>query len=224
MLDRRLFLAGAASLVGLPRTVFGQSLRTTLIGGLKRGELIIGKTEPGARIALGAKPLRISSDGSFAFGLSYNQKSLSILDIHYADGATERMEVIPVVREYEIQRITGLPGTLVTPPPETIDRIKRESAEIAQARQRDTDVSWFASGFDWPTTGIVSSLFGSQRILNGEPRAPHLAVDIAAPTGTPIRATVEGIVALVGDYYFDGGFTILDHGHGVSTCYAHQSK
>jgi murein DD-endopeptidase MepM/ murein hydrolase activator NlpD len=51
-----------------------------------------------------------------------------------------------------------------------------------------------------------------------------LAVDIAAPTGTPIHAPAEGIVSLTDDYYLDGGFTILDHGRGVSTCYAHQSR
>jgi murein DD-endopeptidase MepM/ murein hydrolase activator NlpD len=224
MVDRRLFLTGVAGLVCFPGTIFGQTSRTMLSGGLKQGELIIGKTEPGTRIALDGKALQVSSDGGFAFGSAYNQKSSLILDARYADGTTELREVSPVIREYEIQRITGLPGTLVTPPPERIDRIKRESAAIKEARQRDTDVSWFAGGFDWPVSGIVSSLFGSQRILNGEPRAPHLAVDVATPTGTPIHAPVDGIVALVGDYYFDGGFTILDHGHGVSTCYGHQSK
>ena len=91
-------------------------------------------------------------------------------------------------------------------------------------RGRDTDASWFAEGFDWPAMGIISSLYGSQRILNGEPRAPHLAVDIAAPTGTPIHAPADGIVSLIDDQYLNGLFTILDHGHGVSTNYVHQSR
>jgi murein DD-endopeptidase MepM/ murein hydrolase activator NlpD len=224
MLDRRLFLLSAACLAGLPRIALAQPSRTILIGGLKQGELIIGKTEPGTRIALDGKVLRVSTGGSFAFGFAYNRKTPSVIDARYADGSTESRNLDPVIREYEIQRITGLPTPLVTPPPETIERIKRESAVINQARARDTDATWFANGVDWPVSGIVSSLFGSQRILNGEPRAPHMAVDIAAPTGTPIAAPMDGIVALVGDFYFDGGFTILDHGHGVSTCYGHQSK
>ena len=84
---------------------------------------------------------------------------------------------------------------------------------------------WFADGFDWPAPGIVSGVFGSQRIDNGVPMAPHLGVDMAAPQGTPIHAPADGIVSLAEpDYYLDGGFTLLDHGHGVSTCYLHQSK
>jgi len=91
-------------------------------------------------------------------------------------------------------------------------------------RERESDNSWFTDGFDWPAAGILSSRYGSQRILNGEPRAPHLAVDIAAPTGTPIHAAADGIVTIVDDFYLNGQFTLLDHGHGVSTCYQHQSK
>jgi murein DD-endopeptidase MepM/ murein hydrolase activator NlpD len=54
---------------------------------------------------------------------------------------------------------------------------------------------------------------------------PHFGVDIAAPAGTPIAAPAPAHVALVGpDFYLEGGLTILDHGHGVTTCYLHQSK
>ena len=67
-------------------------------------------------------------------------------------------------------------------------------------------------------------MFGSQRIDNGVPMAPHFGVDMAAPVGTPIHAPAAGTVAISDDYYLDGGFTLIDHGQGVSTCYLHQSR
>jgi murein DD-endopeptidase MepM/ murein hydrolase activator NlpD len=48
-------------------------------------------------------------------------------------------------------------------------------------------------------------------------------VDMAAPAGTPIHAPADGTVVISDDYYLDGGFTLIDHGQGVSTCYLHQS-
>jgi murein DD-endopeptidase MepM/ murein hydrolase activator NlpD len=48
-------------------------------------------------------------------------------------------------------------------------------------------------------------------------------VDMAAPTGTPIHAPADGVVSISDEYYLDGGFTLIDHGQGVSTSYLHQS-
>src|SRR5262249_30427140 len=79
--------------------------------------------------------------------------------------------------------------------------------------------------FAWPVTGIISSVFGSQRVLNGQPRAWHNGVDIAAPAGTRIRAPADGVVRLVHpDMYFTGITLMIDHGYGLSTVYAHMSR
>ena len=68
-------------------------------------------------------------------------------------------------------------------------------------------------------------MYGSQRILNGKARRPHAGVDIAAPSGTPVRAPAAGVVSLVHEsMYFTGRTLILDHGHGLSTLYTHLSK
>jgi murein DD-endopeptidase MepM/ murein hydrolase activator NlpD len=118
-----------------------------------------------------------------------------------------------------------LPDKYVTPPPEVAERRKREIAMISAARAIDTEANWFAEKLDWPIAGIISGPFGNQRILNGEPKEPHFGVDIAAPAGTPITAPASARVALAApDYYLEGGLTILDHGHGVTTCYLHQRK
>ncbi len=155
----------------------------------------------------------------------YNETKPAKISARFPDGTADTLSVTPKERMYEIQRITGLPEKYVTPPANVIERIKREGATITHARTRDTGESWFADGLDWPVAGIISGTWGNQRILNGEPRAPHFGFDIAAPKGTPIHAPADAIVSLAQpSFYLDGGITVLDHGHGVSTVYIHQSK
>jgi murein DD-endopeptidase MepM/ murein hydrolase activator NlpD len=198
--------------------------RIVLSGPLEQGSLVLGHVAAGSTAQLDGKALHVSSDGVFTFGLEFEQTVSSKLGIVFPEGSSETRDVIPVIRKYDIQSITGLPDDMVTPPPEAEARMKEEHARVAAARQRDTDGLGFAQPFDWPAAGIVSGVFGSQRILNGKPMAPHFGVDIAAPVGTPIHAPADGVVSDGGEYYLEGGFTMLDHGHGVSTCYLHQSK
>jgi murein DD-endopeptidase MepM/ murein hydrolase activator NlpD len=75
-----------------------------------------------------------------------------------------------------------------------------------------------ASGFIWPVNGPVVSPFGMRwgRL--------HAGIDIAVPAGTPIRASKSGTVALAAPYGGYGNYTCIDHGGGVSSCYAHQSS
>jgi len=80
-----------------------------------------------------------------------------------------------------------------------------------------------AAAFLLPAHGRISGVFGSQRILNGEPRQPHFGFDIAAPTGTPIVAIAAGEVVLAAEFFFFGRLTVIDHGHGVNSLYAHMS-
>jgi murein DD-endopeptidase MepM/ murein hydrolase activator NlpD len=225
VIARREFIAGAAVALAFSRPVQAQPQRFSLSGALEQGSLVIGKTDARAAISIDGMPVRVSPQGLFAFGFAYDQTKPTRIVARYPDGTNETQSVVPKPRLYEIQRITGLPEKYVSPPPGVLNRIKREGAEIARARTRDTGESWFADGLDWPAAGIISGVYGSQRILNGEPKAPHFGVDIAAPTGTPIHAPADAIVSLARpDFYLDGGITILDHGHGVSTCCIHQSK
>jgi len=225
MIERRAFLASSIASVVLARTALSQTSHLSFSGSLEQGSLVVGKAEPGARVAIDGASVHISPAGEFAFGFNYDQTKATQVDVHFPDGSRETHDVLPVVRQYEVQRITGLPEKFVTLPPEVLERRKREIAMIAAARTKDSDLDWFAEKFDWPTRGIISGLFGSQRILNGKPMEPHFGVDIAAPAGTPIQAPSTARVLLAGpDFYLEGGLTILDHGHGVTTCYMHQRK
>ena len=78
-----------------------------------------------------------------------------------------------------------------------------------------------AAGFIWPIEGTLSSGFGYRW------GRMHEGIDIAAAEGTPIRAAADGTVILMQSEYESGGYgnyTCIDHGGGLSTCYAHQSS
>lgn len=74
------------------------------------------------------------------------------------------------------------------------------------------------SGFVWPVGGVITSEFG--------PRwgSTHSGIDIGAPEGTPIGAARAGVVISAGWFGAYGYLVVIDHGGGLSTAYAHQSR
>jgi murein DD-endopeptidase MepM/ murein hydrolase activator NlpD len=81
------------------------------------------------------------------------------------------------------------------------------------------------SGLIWPVDGPVVSPFGP-RTINGSYEY-HPGIDIAVPEGTPIRAAAAGTVIFTEPEASSGGYgnyTCIDHGGGLSTCYAHQTS
>ncbi|HEX4112690.1 MAG TPA: M23 family metallopeptidase, partial [Stellaceae bacterium] len=143
----------------------------------------------------------------------------------YRDGTKAHRELAIVKQNYRIQRINGLPQQQVTPDPETLKRILHDIAAVKATHHIDSSGADFEHRLQWPVVGPLSGVYGSQRILDGKPRAPHLGVDIAVPAGTPIKAPAGGTVTLaVPDFVLDGGTVVIDHGYGLSTLYIHMSK
>jgi murein DD-endopeptidase MepM/ murein hydrolase activator NlpD len=193
-------------------------------GQFVQGGVVFGTTQPGASVALDGQPVRVSPDGRFVIGFAREAPRAARLDVS-AGGAGRTIELVVAARRFDIQRIDGLPEAKVTPDPAALARIAAENAKLVAARRRDTPEALFAGGFRWPATGPISGVYGSQRILNGQPRAPHLGVDVARPTGTPVVAAADGIVSLAEpDLFFTGGTLVIDHGHGLSSIYAHLSR
>ncbi len=194
-------------------------------GSFVQGGLITGRTSPGTRLELDGRPVPVGPEGTFVFGFSRDAPARSRLVAIFPDGAREERSLMIGQRQYDIQRLNGLPPDKVTPPPAVLERIRRENARVEAARQRDIPQAWFLSGFVWPVTGRISGVYGSQRILNGEPRQPHYGVDIAAPVGTPVRAPADGVVTLAEpDLYYTGATLIVDHGYRLSSTLMHLDR
>jgi murein DD-endopeptidase MepM/ murein hydrolase activator NlpD len=198
--------------------------RVALDGSFIQGGLVQGIAEPRTKITLDGAAVRVAPDGRFLLGFGRDAKPGAILAARFPDGTGETRTLAIEKRSYDVQRIEGLPQRQVTPSPEDLARIAAENAALKSARARFSDVALYRDGFTWPAQGPISGVYGSQRILNGEPRAPHLGVDIAAPEGAEVRAPAAGIVSLArNDLFFTGHTVTLDHGHGLTTLYAHLS-
>jgi murein DD-endopeptidase MepM/ murein hydrolase activator NlpD len=197
-----------------------------LQGSLTQGALIIGKAPIGSVIFIDDRKLRVDpEDGVFAFGFGRDHSSKSNLKIIYPDNRIEIRTLLIKKREWNIERIDGLPPKKVSPPKNMIIRIKRESEILNNIRSRDTTNVNFLDGFIIPAKGRFSGHYGSQRILNGKLRRPHLGLDIAGPIGTPIYASASGqVVFTASDLFYTGGTIVIDHGHGITTIYSHMNS
>jgi murein DD-endopeptidase MepM/ murein hydrolase activator NlpD len=190
-------------------------------GKFLQGHFIVGITDPNAKIIIGKKEVKVSKDGYFVFGIDRDRK----FDIKITKIIDSKKEVITkqvLKRKYNIQRIDGLEESKVTPPESVYKRIKEENNKIGEARAINSDLPFFKNQFIIPVEGIISGVYGSQRILNGKPKWPHYGIDIAAKQGTMIKSSGSGIVTMAeDDLYYTGGTIIMDHGHGISTIYSH---
>ncbi len=190
-----------------------------------QGGLLTGSVEPGSKVWFGGRALTLTPDGHFVIGLAYDAAPAAVLEVQAPGGARRRHEYPVQTRQYEVQKIGGLPKAMVEPPADVLARIRDDQEQVTRARAHDTPRADFATLDRWPLSAQVTGVFGSGRILNGVPRQPHFGIDLAAAQGAPVRAPAGGVVRLAAtDLYYTGGTVILDHGHGVSTTYLHLSR
>jgi len=191
-----------------------------LSGESQQGGLMIGRAAPGDTVKIDGRSVRVSADGLFLFGFGRDaSKPVRIVarDIECV--------VTPKIRVYKITRIDGLPKRKVSPNPVDMKRIRDDNAAIGRTRKLNTLATDFSAGFTWPVVGRISGVYASRRVLNGKPRAPHNGVDIVAPASTPIGAPAPGTVVLVeDDMFLTGKSVMIDHGHGLTSIYAHMSS
>ena len=190
-----------------------------------QGGLIFGQTDAGGRVFLDDREIMVSADGRFVIGFGRDETGVRALRVTESPDSEVKLTLEVAPREYKIERVDGLPPKTVTPDPEAAQRIKEEGAMVVSARALRDERSDYSDGFSWPAQGRISGVYGSQRVLNGEPRRPHFGLDIAADTGNPVYAPADGIITLAHpDLYFSGGTVILDHGYQLSSTFLHMSE
>jgi murein DD-endopeptidase MepM/ murein hydrolase activator NlpD len=133
---------------------------------------------------------------------------------------THPLLVLP--REFRT-RMLKVDPTLVTPPPQEMDRVTRETELVRGLLDAPPTAKLWQGAFVRPVADPANSSFGTRSIYNGEPRTPHTGTDFLSPTGRPVAAPNAGRVVLAGPLYFTGGTVIVDHGLGVVSLFAHLS-
>jgi murein DD-endopeptidase MepM/ murein hydrolase activator NlpD len=219
-------LAASALNIGVASPLCAADRQLQLPQHLEQGQLAIGHAPVGAILEFAGRRLHVGSDGIFVFGLDRDAPAHVRLHIRYSNGKANDLLLPVQKREYHIEHVDGLPQKTVTPDPATAARIEREQARVADARKRDDAREDFLRGFALPVADArISGVYGSQRIDNGTPKAPHMGLDLAVPEGTPIHAPAAGIVTFAEtDLIMTGGTVLIDHGFGLSSSFLHMSR
>ena len=192
---------------------------------VSQGALVFGKVPAGSVVRYAGRELRPTPYGTVVFGVDRLASAPLQLEVRHADGTSTTKTIAVDARAWPLERVDGVPPKTVNPPPAIAERIRREQARVTAARARDDDRADFAAPFQWPLQGRISGRFGSGRVYNGQPGAGHSGMDIAAPTGTPVKAPAAGVITFAdADLYLTGGTLLIDHGHGVSSNFLHLSR
>jgi len=145
------------------------------------------------------------------------------LDVQESGGGEQKLPFTVKAKTYSVQQLK-VPPSQVNLSPENEARVAREQEKVRAALDGFSPAAPATLRLDQPVPGRRSSSFGLRRMFNGESRNPHSGMDIAAPTGTPVKAPLAGRVVDVGTYFFNGNNVVVDHGQGLVTMYCHLSK
>jgi len=194
-------------------------------GQWQQGGIVFGQVTPGSQVRFAERAVRITDAGDFVIGLGPEAPAEVVLEVLDPNGRKTLHTFAVGQRQYKTQHVKGVEQKHVAPPPEFTERIAREAELVSGVRHRDDARLDFLQDFIWPLSGPITGVYGSRRVYNGTPRAPHFGLDIAGPTGTKVIAPAAGLVTLAeDDLFYSGGTLIVDHGHGLSSTFIHLSK
>lgn len=103
-------------------------------------------------------------------------------------------------------------------------RTEESNQKRGDAYGKEVGVALSEAAFVTPIEGILTSPFGKVRRYNTGVVRHHLGTDLAAPSGTPVKAAADGVVTLAEELHIYGNAVIINHTDGVSTSYNHLSR
>ena len=188
---------------------------------------IASATLPRPTVRLGEHPVLVRQEGKQ--WMAWVGLPLDLppgpLALTVREGTHERSLSLTIKpKDYPVQRLTVKNRRMVNPDPADLARIEKEAATQAEVKTLFRDEDHPALDFIAPVEGRRSSAYGLRRFFNGEPRAPHRGLDIAAARGTSIRTPAAGIVTHVGDFFFNGKTVFVDHGQGLISMFCHMDR
>ncbi len=199
-----------------------QAQSFTIDGQWREGELLIGQTEPNVKVWFKEKPIKVGDDGLFIIGLNRDEAKQVTIEVVTGAGNTITGVFNVENRDYKIQKVEGIASNIMQPSQEDLARARSESRAIGKAKRVISDRRDFLNDFIIPVEGPTTGVYGSQRYYNGKLGRPHYGWDIAAPTGTDVKAPNSGTVIFAQpDTFYSGGLIIMDHGFHLSSSFLH---
>jgi murein DD-endopeptidase MepM/ murein hydrolase activator NlpD len=222
----------SAFVAAAPQTTGGVEV-TTRARAYQPGELVVVT----ATVPISADGLRVRALGHTVVAFKMDDHTWEALigidlsvtpgkysvSVEAADGYRVGQSSFTVTsKAFPTRRLTVDP-TFVDPPPAALERIERETAELATLWKLSALERLWNGAFVAPVPEQASSSFGARSVFNGQARTPHSGADFPSPTGTPIHAPNAGRIVLAHELYFTGNTVVIDHGLGMFSLLAHLS-
>jgi murein DD-endopeptidase MepM/ murein hydrolase activator NlpD len=181
-----------------------------------------------SNIALFQHPIKPAGVYCGLVGIPIGKKpQKTVIELEWKDSTGRRQTVSVSLRIVEgkyKKEILQVAPKHVKPSAKDLQRIKAEKKEIRSIYASSNDTRLWFGHFIKPLNSDITSVFGNQRLFNGELQSYHRGTDFRAKVGTPVFASNFGIVRLAKNLFYSGNIVIVDHGKGIFTNYAHLSK